>query len=84
MSKETIIKSTEGLHASLAIELVKTAQKYTVDLKLQYEDKVVDLKSILGLMSLAVPKGENVKVIAEGNNASEAVENIKKIFQRNL
>lgn len=80
MEKEIIIGSTTGLHAALAAKVVQTASKYAVDIKLHYKDKVVDLKSILGLMSLAVPQGENVKIVATGKNANEAISDIATIL----
>ena len=69
MEKEIIIGSTAGLHATLAAKVVQTASKYSVDIVLYYKDKTVDLKSILGLMSLAILKGENVKIVASGPHA---------------
>ena len=80
MEREITIKSTTGLHAALAAKVVQTASKYTVEIKLHYKDKVVDLKSILALMSLAVPYGENVKITASGKNADEAIKEITSIL----
>jgi phosphocarrier protein len=80
MEKKIVIKSTVGLHASLAAKVVQAASKYDVDIKLHYKDKVVDVKSILGLMSLAIPSGENVVLVASGNNAMTAIEEIEKIL----
>jgi phosphocarrier protein len=80
MEKNIVIKSTAGLHASLASKLVQTASKYDVDVKLIYADKEVDAKSILGLMSLAVPEGTNVKILAEGNDAEKAIKELQKIL----
>ena len=60
MKKEIVIKSTVGLHASLAAKIVQAASNYAVDIFLHYKDETIDVKSILGLMSLAVPCGENV------------------------
>jgi len=80
MEKEIIIGSTVGLHATIATKVVQAASKYAVDIKLVYHDKVVDLKSILGLLSLAVPKGENVKIVANGPSAAEAIEEISAIL----
>ena len=80
MEKIIELRSTVGLHASLASKLVQTASKYDVEVKLVYDDKVVDAKSILGLMSLAIPTGKNIKIIAEGNQAKEALEDIQKIL----
>ena len=63
--KETIVvKSTVGLHASLAAKIVQAASKYSVDINLHYHNKTIDVKSIWGLMSLAIPSGENVVIEA--------------------
>jgi len=80
MEKEVIVKSTTGLHASLAVKIVQTASKYAVNIELHYKDKVVDLKSILGLMSLAIPQGENVRIVASGQNAEDAIKDISAIL----
>ena len=82
MSKETFtIKSTAGLHASLAVKIVQVASKYPVDINLVYKDKVVDLKSILGLMSLAIPSGTNVVLEVNGSKANEALADLKTVFE---
>lgn len=66
MQKQIVVKSTVGLHASLAAKVVQAASKYSVDINLHYHNKVIDVKSILGLMSLAIPRGENVVIEATG------------------
>lgn len=81
MEKSIVIKSTVGLHASLAARIVQAANEYTVDINLYYKDKVVDVKSILGLMSLAIPSGENVKIVAEGPQAELAINHIAAILE---
>lgn len=81
MEKKILVKSTVGLHASLAAKVVQAASKYSVDINLHYNDKVVDIKSILGLMSLAIPSGENVTVIATGDQAEEAINDIAQILE---
>ena len=81
MKKQIMINSTAGLHASLASKIVQVASRYDVDIKLVYEDKVVDPRSILGLMSLAIPSGENVILIAEGKDAAQVIEDIEQIFE---
>lgn len=80
MEKTILIKSTAGLHAQLAAKIVQVASKYDVDVRLIYSDKTIDAKSILGLMSLAVPQGENVKLIASGDKANEAITDIEKVL----
>ena len=82
MEKEIVVKSTVGLHASLAAKVVQAASKYAVDITLHYHDKVVDVKSILGLMSLAIPHGENVVIVAQGNQAEKAMDEIAELLQK--
>lgn len=81
MEKTILIKSTAGLHAELAAKIVQAASKYDVDIKLVYQHVTIDAKSILGLMSLAVPQGKNVKLTASGDNAEAAIEDIAKILE---
>ncbi len=81
MEKEIVIKSTAGVHASLAAKIVQTSSKYSVDIDLHYRDKVIDMKSILGLMSLAIPYGENIKIVATGDRAGEALRDISLLLE---
>ncbi len=82
MEKQILVKSTVGLHASLAAKIVQAASKYSVDILLHYKDKTIDVKSILGLMSLAIPSGENVVIEACGDNAEEAISDIATILSK--
>ena len=80
MKREIVIASTAGLHASLASKVVQLSSMYDTDIKMHYGNNVVDAKSILGLMSLAVPSGENVKISAEGRDAEKVLNAIQKIL----
>lgn len=80
MEKTITIQSTAGLHAELAAKIVQSASKYDVDIRLVYQHVTIDAKSILGLMSLAVPQGENVKLIAKGDKAEIVINEIEKIL----
>lgn len=82
MQKQIVVKSTVGLHASLAAKVVQAASKYSVDINLHYHNKVIDVKSILGLMSLAIPKGENVIIEATGDQAEAAINDIATILEK--
>lgn len=78
MEVKFLIESTDGIHARLAVSMVQAANKHTCDMRLVYEDKIVDLKSILGLMSLSIPKGKEVVLIANGNDADLAIDEVIK------
>ena len=63
-----------GIHARPATLLVQTASKFNADVKLTFKDKAVNLKSIMGVMSLGVGQNADVTVSADGDDAKEAIE----------
>ncbi|BDG48244.1 MULTISPECIES: phosphocarrier protein HPr [Parageobacillus] len=65
--------SESGIHARPATILVQTASKFNSDLNLEYNGKTVNLKSIMGVMSLGIPKGAQIKITAEGADAADAI-----------
>lgn len=57
MTKEVIIKNQHGLHASITAKITQVASKYKCDIFMYHGKNKIDIKSILGLMSLAVTSG---------------------------
>lgn len=74
--KEFHITAETGIHARPATMLVQTAGKYSSDITLEYKGKSVNLKSIMGVMSLGVGQGADVTITAEGDDEVEALEGI--------
>ena len=62
-----------GIHARPATLLVQTASKFASDINLEYKGKSVNLKSIMGVMSLGVGHGADVTISAEGADEKEAI-----------
>lgn len=72
-AKTFTITSEAGIHARPATALVQTATKFSSDVKLEYKNKSINLKSIMAVMSLGVQQGAEVKISAEGADAEEAL-----------
>ncbi|ERL66137.1 PtsH [Schleiferilactobacillus shenzhenensis LY-73] len=53
--------------------LVQTASKFDSDINLEYKGKSVNLKSIMGVMSLGVGQGADVTISAEGADEKDAI-----------
>lgn len=82
MAQVTIkVTDPSGIHARPATVLVNGAGQYTSDLKLEYNGNQVNLKSIMGVMSLAVPTGADVTIIAEGDDAEAAIAGIASVMK---
>jgi phosphocarrier protein HPr len=65
-----------GLHARPAAMFVQTASKYKSKIKISKEEKEVDAKSILGVLSLAAFHNDKIKIKAEGEDAEEALKQL--------
>lgn len=73
-----------GLHARPATLLVNKAGQYDSDIELTYRDKKVNLKSIMGVMSLGIPNGAEIEVTVNGSDEDEALEGLERIIKKNL
>ena len=71
--KEFHIIAETGIHARPATLLVQAASKFGSDVNLEYNGKSVNLKSIMGVMSLGVGQGADVTISAEGADADDAI-----------
>jgi len=68
------IKSTVGLHARPATFLIQRANEFKSSLWLEKDERRVNAKSLLGVLSLGVAKDEEIKIIGDGADEQAAVE----------
>lgn len=80
LKQQITLRSTAGLHATLASKIVFLTSKYNAKVEIEYADTTIDAKSILGLISLAIPSGENLTVITHGEDAEQAMNELKKLL----
>jgi phosphocarrier protein len=76
LRKEFLIINKLGLHARASALFVKTASRFTADVKLAKEGVEVNGKSIMGIMMLAASKGTTVTLSVDGIEESEALQTI--------
>ena len=75
------VKNTSAIDARKAQEIVQKASEYEADMILKYSNKEVDLKSILGIMSLAVLDGAQIEIEAKGADANEAIAALEEMMK---
>jgi len=78
MTKEIKINIANGLEARPIAQLVQIASKYESSIYLECQDKKINAKSIMGMMSLGLASGEVVSVTAEGKDEEKAIQNIEE------
>lgn len=76
MEKTVDIVNKLGLHARAAAKLVTLASKFESDVRVRKKGREVSGKSIMGVMMLAAAKGSQVTLIAEGEDAQQALEEL--------
>lgn len=82
IEKQFTVISETGIHARPATLLVQTASRYSSDIQLTYKDKKVNLKSIMGVMSLGIGKDATITISADGNDEAEAMAGIEELLNK--
>lgn len=70
-----------GLHARPATVAVNAASKFKSDVKVAYNGKTVNMKSIMGVMSLGIPTQSEITITCEGEDEEEAIKQIEDILK---
>lgn len=78
--EKVVLELETGLHARPALKLVNTASKFSSEIKLIIDGEEFNAKSIMGLLSIGATKGDVFIIKAEGEDAEDAVEGIKKVI----
>ncbi|MCM8824061.1 MAG: HPr family phosphocarrier protein [Candidatus Omnitrophica bacterium] len=78
--EEVVVNNNEGLHARPAALFVQIANKFDSSVKIEKDGLIVDGKSIIALLSLGLTKGTKIKLILEGEDASQAFSELKEFL----
>ena len=83
IEKEIEVKITSGLETRPIAKLVQVAGQFESRIYITLNDKKVNAKSIMGMMSLGVIEGEKLLISADGKDEKEAMEAIEKYLSEN-
>lgn len=82
VTKDMIIEIKNGLAARPVALFVQVASQFDSAIYVEYENKKVNAKSIMGMMALGLNTGEKVKVSAEGNDEEAAISKIEEYLSK--
>jgi len=83
VEQEIVVNNIHGLHARPAALFVQIANKFDSAVQLEKDGDIVDGKSIIAVLSLGVTKGTKIKLILQGNDANEALMELRKFLEEN-
>lgn len=75
-SKEVTVKNEVGLHARPATFFIQKANEFKSSIWVEKESRRVNAKSLLGVLSLGIVGGTDIKIIADGADEQTAVEEL--------
>ena len=78
--KPVTIQLSEGLDARPIALLVQEASQYTSTVYIEVEEKQINAKSIMGMMSLRLVPGDEITIVTNGADEVAAAEGIEKFL----
>ena len=79
--KEVTVQNHVGLHARPATFFIQKANEFKSSIWVEKEERRVNDKSLLGVLSLGIVGGTSIKVIADGADEQQAVDSLIKLVE---
>ena len=83
-TQEITVQNEVGLHARPATYFILKANEFKSGIWVEKEERRVNAKSLLGVLSLGIVKGTNIALIADGSDEKEAVDALVSLIQNNF
>jgi phosphocarrier protein len=82
VAKVFVLKNKLGMHARPSAMFVKAASRFISEIYVEKDGEKVNGKSIMGLMMLAAACGTKLKIIAQGEDAAQAIQTLEDLILR--
>lgn len=83
-SKEVVVQNQVGLHARPATFFIQKANEFKSSVWVEKDERKVNAKSLLGVLSLGITKGTPINIIADGSDEKDAVEVLVSLIASNF
>ena len=84
VSSEVTVSNAVGLHARPATFFIQRANSFKSSIWVEKDDRKVNAKSLLGVLSLGIVKGTTITIIADGTDDDEAVKTLVSVIESNF
>ena len=74
--KDVVVQNQVGLHARPATFFIQKANEFKSSIWVEKEERRVNAKSLLGVLSLGIVGGTSIRIIADGSDEQQAVEGL--------
>ena len=81
---QTIVKCESGLHNKQATYFIQKANEFRSSIWIEVEDRRINAKSLLGVLSMGVTTGTNVTLVADGADEEPAVSALSEMLVKDI
>ncbi len=79
--KDVVVQNQVGLHARPATFFIQKANEFKSSIWIEKEERRVNAKSLLGILSLGIVGGTSIRVIADGSDEQAAVDGLVSLVE---
>ena len=79
--KDVVVQNQVGLHARPATFFIQKANEFKSSIWVEREERRVNAKSLLGVLSLGILGGSEIRIIADGSDEQAAVDGLVKLVE---
>ena len=80
-SQEAVVNNQVGLHARPATFFIQKANEFKASIWVEKDERRVNAKSLLGVLSLGIVGGTTIRLIADGSDEQQAIEGLVKLIE---
>jgi len=84
ISKDYIVIDPHGMHARPATALLRLARQYKSDFSLKKDGRLIQMKSMLNILSVAAKCGDTITILVEGEDEADAVSAFDYFFNEEM
>ncbi len=84
VSKEIVVQNQVGLHARPATFFIQKANEFGASIWIAKDERKVNAKSLLGVLSLGITRGTAVTLTADGADEEAAIEELTNLVESNF
>ncbi|MBP3322514.1 MAG: HPr family phosphocarrier protein [Clostridia bacterium] len=84
ITREVTVTNSVGLHARPATFFIQKANSYKSSIWVEKDERRVNAKSLLGVLSMGIVSGTTINLLADGSDESEALEGLVDLIENGM
>ena len=83
-TEKTLVKCESGLHNRQATYFIQKANEFYSSIWVEVDERKINAKSLLGVLSMGITKGSTISLIAEGSDEEAAVKALAALLEKDV